>query len=166
MCYEIEVLEPKVETFSPDLFSVKMAFKLVVQTAMILLALSYVASALDGRACDPSEEFECVSRTMGRQCCFRNAKYCDPASGCTKCPLAGQVSCDGTNCVDLMTNRDFCGLCSRRCMPGYSCCEGSCYDLQNNTDNCGRCNYNCQPSELCCKGKCVETTESNGLCPP
>lgn len=122
----------------------------------ILLVASAFYSVAAISECDESEQFLCTSRFGGKECCYKNGKYCDALHGCTRCPVVGQVSCDGVRCTDLLSDAARCGSCSTPCMPGYSCCSGSCYSLQDNTDNCGRCNHNCQPSEVCRGGRCVD----------
>jgi len=70
------------------------------------------------------------------------------------CP-AGQTDCDGA-CVDLMTDRDHCGLCGASCTQAQICCGGGCVGHLTDAANCGACGTACAAGEACLNGLCQE----------
>jgi hypothetical protein len=75
----------------------------------------------------------------------------------------------GTNCTDLMTDRDNCGDCDVSCFPGQICqtgrclgecsfgessCFDGCYNLSYDAQNCGTCGNTCPFGLVCNRSVC------------
>ncbi|GLU18146.1 hypothetical protein SLE2022_344610 [Rubroshorea leprosula] len=62
--------------------------------------------------------------------------------------------CCNKQCVDVMTDRDNCGKCGKKC--GYSemCCDGGCVKPSVDEKHCGRCNHRCNKGSSCVYGLC------------
>lgn len=120
--------------------------------------------------------------------------YAAPACGGTDCRdddmqayLGARELCNGRddNCdgradegIDLMTDRENCGMCGQACVPGQTCaggmclcpagqsvcanvcrdgdCRNGCYVLNTMTDrmNCGSCGNVCPATYVCVAGTC------------
>ncbi|EFJ38155.1 hypothetical protein SELMODRAFT_69812, partial [Selaginella moellendorffii] len=65
---------------------------------------------------------------------------------------AGPTCCN-RQCVDILTNRNYCGSCWNRCPWGYSCCRGRCVNLLRDSRNCGKCGRVCK-NKRCDYGLC------------
>lgn len=76
----------------------------------------------------------------------------------------------GTNCTDLMTDRDNCGDCDVSCFPGQICqngrcmgecsfgessCFDGCYNLSYDAQNCGTCGNTCPFGLVCNRSVCT-----------
>ena len=76
----------------------------------------------------------------------------------------------GTNCTDLMTDRDNCGDCDVSCFPGQICqagrclkecsfgessCFDGCYNLSYDAQNCGTCGNTCPFGLVCNRSICT-----------
>jgi hypothetical protein len=139
-------------------------------------AIRWMGGALLGAALAslPGMAWANDCRRLGRecrrdsQCCSRNCvrwgdhKVCGCPEGKTRC---------NDRCVNLKTNENHCGRCSKRCAAGQECvagvCQGGCpsgttrcgtggcLDLSTDNDNCGTCGNHClDVGGICQNGEC------------
>ncbi|KAI3899496.1 hypothetical protein MKW92_029772 [Papaver armeniacum] len=83
------------------------------------------------------------------------------ASDCNKnnyiCYAKGSPgsTCCNNKCVDLISDRDNCGACKKKCrFYSQTCCDGKCVNLSCDVQHCGRCNNKCRTGGLCSYGNC------------
>ena len=121
-----------------------------------------------GSCVDPSSDRENCSAC--RNACAEDA-VCEEGT-CVTCgaklrELGGSpiifTRC-GNSCVDLQSDRFFCGDCDTPCPAGKSCCGGSCLDLSVNKNNCGECGHVCTDGEKCIDGACRELASDPLYC--
>jgi hypothetical protein len=125
-----------------------------------------------------SDNSNCGS--CGNQCA--DEEVCDDGACSVQC-LSPNTECTGltgggggggrgggrgaTQCVDLQTDLDNCGLCGVTCPDAAVCeggacicpsnttdCSGTCSDLQTDGNNCGACGTACAAGEECTAGAC------------
>ena len=91
---------------------------------------------------------------------------------------AGVMCSDG--CVDINSDPESCGACSRMCSPGEVCsngvcqgacgagltaCVGACVDLSASNNHCGQCGATCGAGFRCIGGSCAcSGTVCHGKC--
>jgi hypothetical protein len=123
--------------------------------------MNYCANfAIDGtdcgscnHACDPA---------MGASCSGGHC-YCGTRDS-TVCGGAETDHCcvDDTGqgaCIDLLTDREHCGDCARRCLVGQPCVDGVC------TTGPEVCPTRCETTDTCCHGVCcTDASCSLGSC--
>ncbi|KAL5989849.1 hypothetical protein ACLOJK_010744 [Asimina triloba] len=66
----------------------------------------------------------------------------------------GLLQCCKEHCRDVLSDRDNCGVCGRKCSFGQLCCNGQCTDIAYNVDHCGKCDKKCKPGVKCEYGVC------------
>ncbi|KAK4752492.1 hypothetical protein SAY87_021290 [Trapa incisa] len=66
---------------------------------------------------------------------------------------SGGRCCQNT-CVDLLTNRNNCGSCKKKCKFTETCCRGKCVMTAFDKRHCGKCNNRCPVNQLCVYGMC------------
>lgn len=112
------------------------------------------ACGVCGNACADGE------RCCRGQCSLPGSSRC--GSCADDCESMGLGCCDGS-CVDLDTDRTYCGSCGRSCAAGEFCCEGAC--VTSDASHCGACGIVCESGELCCGNSCVANNSPNcGSC--
>ncbi|KAL8259319.1 hypothetical protein R6Q59_027272 [Mikania micrantha] len=62
--------------------------------------------------------------------------------------------CCNKKCVNVMTDKQNCGLCGRKCKHMEICCKGHCVNPMVNKHHCGGCNYVCERGDSCVRGMC------------
>nr|GMD06951.1 stigma-specific STIG1-like protein 1 [Ipomoea batatas] len=55
-------------------------------------------------------------------------------------------------------------ICRAKGSPGPDCCKKKCVDVMNDRQNCGLCGKKCRYNETCCRGKCVSTLFDKNNC--
>lgn len=93
-----------------------------------------------------------VGRLLGQQPkgllkCNKNPRLCH-AKG------SPGPDCCGKKCVNVMTDKQNCGLCGRRCKHMEICCKGTCVNPMVNKRHCGGCNRVCHRGDSCVHGMC------------
>lgn len=63
-------------------------------------------------------------------------------------------SCCGRYCVNMASDPDNCGRCTRVCKWDRACCNGKCRRLSTDAKNCGSCGTKCAPGVKCIFGLC------------
>lgn len=140
------------------------------------------------RDCDPTDSTFCETQLGTVAACGGCGQQCQALTQtCTnkKCVcLQNRANCDrkqSNGCeVDLLTDRNNCGACNKRCegsCVGGACvcssisltaCGSRCIDLARDPRNCGQCGHSCDNDEVCDNGKCVEIcgdSDLNDFCP-
>lgn len=138
----------------------------------------------DGNFCCPPSDTQprsyCANLLTAGDDCGECGQECEAArsdrcvGGLCRCGL-GRGACDGTptstccpspfaevRCIDLTSDREFCGSCDTRCVTTEERCEsGTC------TVGAGSCAEGCEAGELCCGGACCPRGRcSAGTCLP
>ncbi|XVF87774.1 hypothetical protein PTKIN_Ptkin18bG0147800 [Pterospermum kingtungense] len=74
----------------------------------------------------------------------------------TVCRTKGRPGPDCCNkqCVNLMTDKQNCGTCGKRCSYSQLCCKGRCANPSADDYHCGRCNNPCEKGSSCVYGLC------------
>ena len=78
-----------------------------------------------------------------------------------RCTAPTKQRCDGTHCVNLLTDLNHCGGCGQACGAGFTqCVDGMCCsgDHQSNLCRCAAPGSVCN-AHTCCQGACA-----NGFC--
>ncbi|XP_019168734.1 PREDICTED: stigma-specific STIG1-like protein 1 [Ipomoea nil] len=81
------------------------------------------------------------------QTCNKNPRICrakgSPGPDCCK-----------KKCVNVMNDRQNCGLCGKKCRYNETCCRGKCVSTLFDKNNCGGCRKKCKKGTTCVYGMC------------
>jgi hypothetical protein len=102
----------------------------------------------------------CDNGLCGVQCLSPNTE-------CVHGDAGGDGGRGTTQCVDLQSDLNNCGLCGAACSNGAVCanggcgcptwttnCSGTCSDLQTDSNNCNSCGTECANGFVCTGGAC------------
>jgi len=115
-----------------------------------------------------NDDFNCcvtgvVCNTAVLQFCTNGVCQC--VTGSSFCPVSGF---GGTpSCVFLNVDIANCGMCSRACTGGSTCCNGNCVDVLStgSVNNCGKCGTVCTGANpTCCNGFCKDLSDDTQNC--
>lgn len=98
----------------------------------------------------------------GVPACVTDAGY-EPPVECS----SETIACDGA-CVDVLSDRNNCGMCGSTCGVdalcvggeclcggGLTSCEQGCADITTDPENCGECGRACDADQVCSGGDCA-----------
>nr|GMD08950.1 stigma-specific STIG1-like protein 1 [Ipomoea batatas] len=81
------------------------------------------------------------------QTCNKNPRICrakgSPGPDCCK-----------KKCVNVMSDRQNCGVCGKKCRYDETCCRGKCVSVLFDKNNCGGCRKKCKKGTTCVYGMC------------
>ncbi|MCL7035400.1 hypothetical protein MKW94_025618 [Papaver nudicaule] len=66
----------------------------------------------------------------------------------------GSNQCCKKKCVNILEDRDNCGVCGHKCKYSEMCCQGRCVNPSFNPTHCGSCNNHCKKGAYCTFGLC------------
>ncbi|KAJ4976348.1 hypothetical protein NE237_001454 [Protea cynaroides] len=129
---------------------------------LVLILQSHIALSLDFPTDtdeDDSKEYvvDTGSRYLlarirkGAHCNLFNHNICDgiPVNNGT-----GLLHCCKKHCRNILSDKNNCGRCGRKCGFGQRCCHGFCTNVAFNGNHCGKCNRKCLPGIKCEFGSC------------
>ncbi|KAK4793833.1 hypothetical protein SAY86_011827 [Trapa natans] len=67
---------------------------------------------------------------------------------------SGRDRCCQNTCVDVLTSRNNCGACKKKCKFTETCRRGQCVMTAFDKRHCGKCNDRCPAGQLCVYGMC------------
>ncbi|KAL3377565.1 hypothetical protein AABB24_003797, partial [Solanum stoloniferum] len=62
--------------------------------------------------------------------------------------------CCKKKCVNVLADRQNCGLCGKKCRYNETCCRGKCVNTLFHKRHCGGCGNKCQQGSSCVYGMC------------
>ncbi|KAK9089730.1 hypothetical protein Scep_028812 [Stephania cephalantha] len=62
--------------------------------------------------------------------------------------------CCKKRCVNVLIDRNNCGMCGKKCKYNQICCGGKCVNPSFNKKHCGGCNNRCESGGFCAFGLC------------
>ncbi|TKY72183.1 Stigma-specific STIG protein 3 [Spatholobus suberectus] len=107
----------------------------------------------------PSSESEELASLRGAKG-LHGHKTVRGAMTCDKYPRVCHVKgsegpdCCRKKCVNVLTDRNNCGMCGKRCKYSQVCCKGKCVNPMFDKHHCGRCGNKCNKGDLCVYGLC------------
>ncbi|XP_047307314.1 protein GRIM REAPER-like [Impatiens glandulifera] len=66
----------------------------------------------------------------------------------------GLLYCCKKHCRNVLSDRNNCGKCGKKCKQCERCCKGKCTNVGNNKSNCGKCGHKCKRGLPCAYGIC------------
>ena len=122
----------------------------------------------------------CRAPAGGSATCVAGRCQTTCAAGFMECPDMDRGTTPGASkCVDLMNDADHCGacgrrcngdelnvyascdngICSKRCLAGWTACGRGCVHLPSTFAHCGACDRACAPDQYCTLGVCRPTSD-------
>ncbi|RZC50666.1 hypothetical protein C5167_019090 [Papaver somniferum] len=66
----------------------------------------------------------------------------------------GTNQCCMKKCVNILEDKNNCGVCGHKCNYSETCCQGRCVNPSYNPRHCGSCNNRCNKGASCSFGLC------------
>ncbi|XP_047306977.1 protein GRIM REAPER-like [Impatiens glandulifera] len=66
----------------------------------------------------------------------------------------GLLYCCKKHCRNVLSDRNNCGKCGKKCKQWERCCNGKCTNVGYNKSNCGKCGHKCKGGLPCAYGIC------------
>ena len=79
---------------------------------------------------------------------------CDQYPAVCRAKGSPGLDCCNKQCVNVMTDKENCGKCGKRCSYSEMCCQGRCVNPSVDVYHCGRCNNPCKKGSSCVYGLC------------